>query len=111
MDRRGPVDLAGYDRFFEGKHFAVGLRTLRTNREDRHLAFSVMYKDDDGYGNPQWWFVSNHYIGTDHGVTSAYLEDLATVTAEALAWCKANCDPDTVPLLSGKKMIHGWALK
>jgi len=54
---------------------------------------------------------ATHYIGTEHGVSSVCLEDLAAVTAEALAWCQANCEPYMVPLLSGERIVRGWALK
>jgi hypothetical protein len=103
-----PPDLTGFVKLIEGKHFAVG---LRCDREDRHLSFCVMYKDDDGQGEPQWWLVQNHRMAYEHGVSSVCLEDLADVTAKAVAWCKDNCDRYTPPNLKGDPMFHGWALR
>lgn len=103
MKRRGPTDLRTFEQVFRGKHFAVG---LRADDNRKLVRFAILYQEDD-----VWFLADNHYIVSEHGSPSFVLEDLAAVSAEAFAWCKANCDPHMVPLLSGEARGVGWEFR
>jgi hypothetical protein len=93
MSHRGPVDLQQYAKVLYGRQFAVGLH--ERTRVDRHVCFTILSKDD---GN---WFIEG-----DGGSSSYWLADVAGVLAEAMVWCKENCDPYTV---SG--LVYGWKFR
>jgi hypothetical protein len=97
VNRDNLIKTGDFEKVFLGQQVGIGLNRRggeRCGAVDPHVCFTIL---TEANGN---WFVSC-------GMRSSYwFKDLTSVTAEAIAWCTANCEPDVV---DGK--TWGWRFK